>query len=118
MSAISSLYAQYGVTEEDMDKEISDLHMDKIVRTRCTHWKSLPPYLGLPTNLVKDIDKDFSKEVDKRREFFDQWKQQKGSEATYKNLVRALLDVKEVYDAKYVCKLSHEQSSTIPLGMQ
>ena len=95
-----------------MNKEISDLHLEEIARETCTCWRSLPPHLGIETNLVKDIERDFSKEVDRRRELFDQWKQRKGSEATYRNLVKALLYLKERRDADYVCKLLRQTVSS------
>ena len=104
-SVISTLCAHFELVDHDLDKEISDLHLDEIAQARCTYWKSLPSRLGLQD---VDIDKDFSKEFDKRREFFQQWKQKKGSEATYRSLVRALLDIKQRHDAEYVCKLSRQ----------
>ena len=122
MSTVSSICAHYGVNQEDLNKEISDLHLAKIVQSRCTRWRSLPSHLELETNLLSDIDRDFPKEVEKRSEFFDQWKRQKGSEATYKRLMQALLDVKERHDAEYVCQLSQqilphsETSHDIALG--
>ena len=67
-----------------------------------SNWKSLPFRLGLEDVVAKDIDKDHLKESDKRREFFRQWKQIKGLEATYRSLVRALLDINQKHDAEGV----------------
>ena len=105
---ISTLCANFELSCQELDKVISDLHLDKIAQTRCTYWQSLPSRLGLPDIIANDIDKDFSKELDKRREFFHQWKQIKGSEATYRNLVKALLDFSKRLDAEYVLKLLHQ----------
>ena len=105
---ISTLCAHFELVDHDLDKEISDLHLDEIAETRCAYWKSLPSRLGLQDTVTRDIDKDFTEELDKRREFFQQWKQKKGSEATYRSLVRALLDIKQRRDAEYVSKLSHQ----------
>ena len=99
------LCTRFKLADQDLDKVISNLHFDEISQTRDINWKSLPSRLGLQDNVAKDIDKDFSKEFDKRREFFQQWKQKNGSEATYRSLVRALLDIKQIDNAEYVCEL-------------
>ena len=61
-SVISTLCAHFELVDHDLDKEISDLHLDEIAQARCTYWKSLPSRLGLQDVVAKDIDKDFSKE--------------------------------------------------------
>ena len=113
---VKTLCARLMLADQDLDKEISDLHLDEIVRKSCTLWKSLPSRLGLHSIIVKDIEKDFPRELDRRREFFQQWKQIKGSEATYRSLVKALLDIDQRHDAEYVCKLlspvDHPDTST------
>ena len=104
-SDINTLCAHFELADQNLDKVISDVHLDKIAQTRCTYWQSLPSRLGLPDIVAKDIDRDFPTESDKRREFFRQWKQRKGSEATYRRLVKALLGINQRQDAEYVCKL-------------
>ena len=99
------LRTRFKLADQDLDEVISDLHLDKIAQTKDINWKSLPSRLELPDVVTKDIDKDLMKESEKRREFFRQWKQKKGMEATYRSLVRALLDIKERDNAEYVCKL-------------
>ena len=107
---INTLCAHF---KQDLDKVISDLHLDEIARTRCTYWKSLPSRLGLPDIVAKDIDiKGSLLESEKRSEFFRQWKQRKGLEATYRVLVKALLDIDQRLDAEYVCELLR-QAGTI-----
>ena len=102
---INTVCAQLKLAEQDLDKKISDLHLDEIAQARCIKWKLLPSRLGLEGVVAQDIDTDFSREFDKRREFFKQWKQIKGFEATYRSLVRALLDIKQRDNAEYVCEL-------------
>ena len=115
---ISTLCAQFGVAYHNLDEVISDLHLDEIGLSRCTYWRSLPTRLGLSNVVAKDIGRDFQKEYERRCEFFQQWKQEKGSEATYRSLVRALLDTKQRLDAEYVCKLASQAISTNhPPGM-
>ena len=117
---ISSLCVHLELADQDLDKEISDLHLNEIARTRAINWKSLPSCLGLEEFVAKDIDKDFPTEYDKRREFFQGWKQVKGSEATYRNLVKALFDINQRHDAEYVCELLRPMVADTPnsSGMQ
>ena len=103
---IRSLCVHFELADQDLDKVISDFHLDEIAQTRdIINWKSLPSLLGLRDNVAKDIDKDFTKDFDKRREFFQRWKRIKGSEATYRSLVKALLDINQRHEAEHVCKL-------------
>ena len=110
---INTLCTHFELADQDLDKVISDLHLDEIARTRCTYWKSLPSRLGLPDIVAKDIDiKGSLSEPEKRSEFFGQWKQRKGFEATYRVLVKALLDIHQRLDAEYMCELLR-QAGTI-----
>ena len=102
---LGSLCAHFELADQDLDKEISDLHLDEIARTRDINWKSLPSRLGLQDVVAKDIDKNFTKEFDKRQGFFQLWKRIKGYEATYRSLVKALLDINQRHEAEYVCEL-------------
>ena len=108
---IRTLCAQIGVAYHNLDEVISDLHLDQIALSRCTYWRFLPTRLGLSNVVAKDIDREFQKEPEKRRELFEQWKQRKGFEATYRSLVRALLDIDKRLDAEYVCKLASQACS-------
>ena len=107
---INTLCAHFELADQDLDQMISDLHLDEIALTRDINRKFLPSRLGLQDVLAKDIDKDFRTESDKRRELFRQWKQRKGFEATYRVLVKALLDINQRLDAEYVCKLLRQAS--------
>ena len=102
---IRFLCAHFEPADQDLDKVISDLHLQAIAQTSDINWKSLPSRLGLQDDVAKDIDKGFTKEFDKRQEFFQQWKRFKGSEATYRSLVKALLDINQRHNAEYVCEL-------------
>ena len=117
---ISTLCTHFELADQELDRVIGDLHLEEIARKRCTYWKSLPSRLGLQDIVAKDVDKDFPMEFDKRREFFQQWKKIKGSEATYRCLVKALLTIDQRHDAEYVFKLLHQavaDSSEAPSGM-
>ncbi len=60
----------------------------------------------LPWNKASDIDKLSHKgEKEKRHTFLIKWREVKGPEATYRNLIQALLTIESVEDAEEVCKL-------------
>ena len=83
---MSSLLEQYQLKEEDVNKQVTDLHINEISRSHCKKWKSLPAYLEMEGIVAGDIDKKPIEEDEKRCEFFSKWKEEKGSEATYKVL--------------------------------
>ena len=91
--------------KEDVNKQITDEHIEVISRNSCSQWKSLPAHLGLPPITAKDIDLGPGDEREKRNTFLTTWKAKKGSEATYKKLISALLKIEHREDAEYVCKL-------------
>ncbi len=94
---VKHLMERYGLTEQDCNKEISDLHLDSISRSCCTGgaWKGLATHI-LETesvraaDVVSDIERKQISDEEKRRDFFYHWKQMKGSDATYKALITAL----------------------------
>ncbi len=55
--------------------------------------------------MADDIDYGQRSEREKRQSFFKEWKQRKGSNATYKALVSALLKINHRDDAEYLCRL-------------
>lgn len=65
----------------------------------------------LESIVADDIDKSQVSEDQKRRTFFKQWKQMNGFDATYKNLISALLKIKCRQDAEHVCKLLQESNT-------
>ena len=92
----------YGLSEEDCNQQISDWSLEDIARSRCMKWRDLPSSLRLP---VEDIDKRGAGEEEKRLNFFREWKQMRGFNATYKSLVGALLHIHCKEDAEFVCRL-------------
>ena len=102
---LGDLMRLYELNEGDCSKPISGNHLDEISRTLCGGWRSLPTHLGMPEIAVKDLERDFKIENERRNGFFFQWKEMQGSAATYKKLIIALLDIKCREDAEGVCKL-------------
>ena len=106
-----SLIARYHLTEEDVNKQITDQHIEIISRTSCSQWKSLPAHLGLLPITARDIDRGPGDEREKRNTFLTTWKAMKGSEATYKKLINALLTIECREDAESVCELLKDADS-------
>ena len=110
---MSSLLEQYQLEEEDVSKQVTDLHIDKISHSHCKKWKSLPAYLKMERIIASDIDTKPIEEEEKRKNFFFKWQDEKGSKATYKVLIEALLEMKCKEDAESVCKLLIAQAQPI-----
>ena len=117
-SELSSILSYFKLREEDCRKIVTSYHLDVISLRYSEYWKFLISQLGLEDNVVGDIDCKPIDEKEKRREFFREWKQRKGSEATYERLLLALLKCEQRQDAENVCKLLYESlqaSSTAAL---
>ena len=120
-----SPYRMANLESLDLEKKITEIHCDKISHNINLKWRRLPPYLGLESEpIVSDIEHLLIEEEEKRGKFLSKWKEIKGSDATYKNLLDALneLDCKD--DAEHVQKLllpdsqpQHSHGSERPTGM-
>jgi len=95
----------HGLTSKDCNVQVSEIHLDKIARSGCAKWRSLPPYLDLPSIVVSNIERQTSDEEERRKLFFSDWKQKKASSATYGRLIEALVEIDCVQDAEMVCTL-------------
>ncbi len=107
------------LAEEHCNQQISDRHLEDFSRSSCQQWRSLPSRLGLPTILAEDIERSVSNEGERRHIFFQEWKQRKGFEATYKRLIEALIGINRREDAEKVCQLMKDTqplSRNPPLG--
>ena len=100
--SLESLIARYHLTEEDVGKQITDEHIEVISRSTCRKWRSLYAHLDLSSIAVDDVD---HLPVDEDQKRFTSLKEKKGSEATYKKLISALLTTECREDAECVCKL-------------
>lgn len=108
-STLSELTKKYGLTEGGLGRQISNIHLLHISRSYCKKWKFLPPHLGLKTIVAENIDLGKGDQAEKRYAFFLEWKQIKGSNATYKQLIIALLEIDSRDDAEKVCILIQKQ---------
>ena len=105
-NVFSSLLVNYQLTIDNCNREISDEHLQEISQSHCGQWRSLPSHLKMPTITSDDVDRETShNEEEKRLKFFKKWKQERGSDATYKELIHALITIKCRQDAEVVCKV-------------
>ena len=92
-------------TSGNICKKISDKHVVEISGFLSEQWRKLPSYLDLEDAVLSDLEKDAKTEEERRAGLLKKWKREKGSEATYQVLIKALLDIKCKEDAESVCKL-------------
>ena len=103
--SVAELIKHYRLAEGDCNRPVSDSHLECISDSHCEHWRKLPAHLDLEAIVVKDIDRSQGDEGTKRLDFFRKWKEIKGSGATYKRLITALLKIDCREDAERVCKM-------------
>ena len=105
-SEFQRLCHRYGLTEEEVLKPASTLHLQEIARSHCRKWRALPVYLDMEDHLIwEDIVRNAADEEERRNMFFIKWQNEKASDATYKSLIGALLMMKSKKDAEYICEL-------------
>lgn len=66
-TAVSSLLEQYQLLQEDVNRQITDIHIDEISRSHCKKWKSLPAYMEMEGIVASDIEKKLIEEDEKRK---------------------------------------------------
>ena len=110
----------YNQTEQDCNKVVSDAHLDSISHCCCAGgtWKSLATHLEIQRAVIEDVDRKQIDDKEKRSLFFCQWKQMKGSEATYMKLLTTLLKIQRRLDAEEVLKLLQSSTATISQPQQ
>ena len=91
--------------ELGLNQQVSDGHILKFSGSYGSKWKLMPACLNLKSIVAEDIDRSPKSEEEKRYTFFSTWKQVKGSSATYKDLIIALLEIGCGEDADRVCEL-------------
>jgi hypothetical protein len=113
---VPELMGRYGLSDKDCEKKISSPHLEHISRSCCMEWKSLPPHLKLETIVAEDIDKKSATEKAKRYDFLLKWKEMKGAQATYKQLLAALLEIKCTQDSEKVCEMLKQPRPAEPIA--
>ena len=113
-SRLDSLLVTHGVAREDSDKQIGDKDIDKISQSCGFPYGRLSSYLGMKQVCAQDAKQDGKSEPDRRAGLLEGWKQLKGSDATYRALIAALLEMERRDDAEVICKLLKESKLTAP----
>lgn len=106
----STLMVDFNLTEECCNQQITEKHIGDI---SCSKWRLLYAHLEMGRSVVDDIDRGSKTEEEKRHDFFSCWRNEKGSRATYKVLIEALLKAKCRNDAEYVCKCVQASSRKV-----
>ena len=97
------LINHYGLTEEDCNKQVSGVHLEKISRSCCENWFRLTVHLGLEIGVAKSIKRSQTDEEQKGYDLLLRWEDEKGHDATYSQLIKALLTINSKQDAEKVC---------------
>ena len=102
---LDSLLDEYKLSEEYWGKQITGIDQDKISWSCGFPCERLSSYLGVEQACAQDIKHDGKSEPERRAALLKTWDQKKGSGATYKALIAALLEIEHKNDAEVVCKL-------------
>lgn len=106
---LKDLMMKYRLTDRMCEREVTDETMDEIASSCCGKFREMPPYLpGMKEIHVHDAERDGHTEAEKRNAFFKTWKRGRGTDATYRVLIAALLKIKCTNDAEEVCKLASD----------
>ena len=107
LTALRELLKKHRLTDEDINKQVNVSNLELTSRFCYKQWKSLPPHLG--SNEVGEIDKTHQDEKTKCLNFLLHWK--KGSHATYRQLLIALLSIRCEQAAEMLCTRLKESAS-------
>jgi len=102
--SLQDLKEKYHLSEDQLNKEVSDEHLRAVSRIIDDH-KIVGPELGLTEQEMTAINRDNETHDLKKGAMLRQWKQKYSWKATYKNLVEALLKCSRANDARRVCEL-------------
>lgn len=98
-----SLQKRHRLRDRNLNRKITEIHLDQISHSCCAQWKRLPVYLGMKNIVGANLSAIV--EEDKRHLFLFKWREARGTRATYRRLIKALLKIDCVEDAEIVCKL-------------
>jgi hypothetical protein len=115
-SELSIVMEDFKLSDTDCSLQVTDAHEEKISSSFCGKWRLLPSHLEMEDIVAEDIDREHpgGEESEKRCSFLKKWKKMRGSGATYRKLINALLEAKCRSDAEGVCKLLQNHVSAAP----
>ena len=82
-----------GLTREELKRPITNEHLCRIAVRTGSDWKSCAAFLGIPFQLVEDIEHEEKKVRNMRIKLFSVWKEGHGEEATYLRLAETLAEL-------------------------
>ena len=103
-SVMEEQMSKYRLTEETLKKRCSDGHILDI--GVFIAWRTVGPRLDkISQTDVEDIDRDGHNESERRGMLLPLWVERNGDDATYYQLIKAMLEARNVSNADDVCKL-------------
>ena len=109
LTALRELLKKHRLTDKDINRQVNVSNLERTSHFCYKQWKSLPSHLGVQSNVVGEIDKPHKDEKTKCLNFLLRW--MKGSRATYKQLLTALLSIKCEQAAEMLCTRLRESAS-------
>ena len=100
------LVRRYNLTEEMLQQKVTDEHMLDI-QEFIKSWREVGPFLsGIEQQNLDDIDRENGDdEREKRRKFIHKWEDANGPDATYDNMIFAMVRAMKKDEATKVCQL-------------
>lgn len=108
----SSLLTKFELSEKDCGIKVSKKDLDRVANNCEFPYERLAPYLDVKQ--VSDIEREGKSEPGRRTALLERWNQMKGSDATYRALITALLDIEHRNDAEKICKWLRTSKSATP----
>lgn len=108
---MDDLLQHHGLSEDTVKKRVKYPPTDDVGDiVSVDMWLSLLPKLEIPHDVVKWINPNFSMKQ-QADYYFYKWKKRKGSRATYKKLIWALLEIHDVESAERICSflVNHQE---------
>ena len=111
---VLELIKKFGLTERDCNDPVTDIHLDIIARSCSASWTSLVTQLEVKDIVVNNNGNTQDDPEEERKKFYRKWKISKGADATYSQLINAMLKIDCKLDAEEVCKLLQESIQAHP----
>ena len=101
---LSSLFSQYGLSYEEVDKECDDGVFIEVSQHMNDDYITAGHCLGLSTEKVRHISQSDKSDVEKKNDLLWTWKRKNGSGATSKELVKAFLKMEDRFIAESILR--------------
>ena len=111
---LSSLFSQYGLSYEEVDKECDDGVFIEVSQHMNDDYTTAGHCLKLSTEKVRSISQSDKSGVQKKIELLWTWKRKNGSAATSKELVKAFLKMEDRFVAESILKYLSKRMMLLP----